>query len=173
MRKRDEADYIAFVEAAWPRLFRTAYALCGDYQMAEDALQSALVKAYGSWRRVHGGDNPEAYVRRIVVNQIRAWWRRKSHRAEYPADLTDHHRRVEPHEERFALTDQVWRALDTLPPRQRAVIVLRYFGDLSELEIAETLGVRPGTVKSQASVGLASLRATLRTAELVAEGETS
>ena len=140
--------------------------------MAEDALQLALVKAYASWRRVSRADHPEAYVRRIVVNQIRAWWRRKSHRAEYPADLTDH-RRVESHEERYALTDQVWRALATLPPRQRAVIVLRYFGDLSELEIAETLGIRPGTVKSQASVGLASLRSTLRTAELVAERETS
>lgn len=164
MRKQDEAEYVAFVQTAWGRLFRSAYALTGDYQQAEDALQSALVKAYASWPRVRGADRPEAYVRRMLVNQVRSSWRRASWRIERSTNLL-HHSPVESHETRLLLEDQVWRALMSLPPRQRAVVVLRYFDDLSEQEIADVLGVRPGTVKSQAAAALAALRRTFQKTE--------
>ncbi len=155
---RDSFD--EFFAATWSRLYRTAYAVAGDHASAEDALQSAFARAYSSWRRVSRVDHPEAYVRRMVVNEIldqrrRAWWRRERPRAETPetpadgADLTG---------DLVADRASLWAAVRDLPPRQRAVIVLRYYEDLTEREIAEILGCAPGTVKSQASDALATLR---------------
>ncbi|MGH3729509.1 MAG: SigE family RNA polymerase sigma factor [Micromonosporaceae bacterium] len=168
MRRRDE-EYTAFVRAVWPRLFRSAYALCGDHQLAQDAAQAALIKAYASWRRVRRADSPEAYVRQMVVNELRGWWRRKAYRSERATEDLDL-RQVDSPENQLATSDQIWRGLATLPPRQRAVLVLRYFEDLSERQIADQLGIRPGTVKSQAAAALAKLRSGF-THELVTKGD--
>jgi RNA polymerase sigma-70 factor (sigma-E family) len=151
-------DFDEFFRATWPRLFRTAYAVAGDAASAEDALQASYARAYASWRRISSVDHPEAYVRRMVVNQIlgdrrRGWWRR-----ERPVAEIGDAGRVESPE--VGVTDRhaVWAAVQGLPVRQRAVVVLRYYEDLSEREIAEVLGCSPGTVKSQASAALANLR---------------
>lgn len=151
-------DFDEFFRATWPRLFRVAYAVAGDAASAEDALQSAYVKAYAAWSRVSRADHPEAYVRRIVVNEVigtrrRGWGRReRPHESiEPPGASTSPEAGVVEH-------DAVWTAVRALPPRQRAVIVLRYYEDLSEVQIAEALGCSRGTVKSQASAALAALR---------------
>ncbi|MEP9363964.1 SigE family RNA polymerase sigma factor [Nocardioides sp. CN2-186] len=157
-------EFDEFFRATWPRLFRTAYAVAGDAASAEDALQVAYARAYASWRRIRSVDHPEAYVRRIVVNEIigtrrRGWWQRERPHAspEPPGSVAS---------PELGVVDRaaVWEAVRTLPPRQRAVIVLRYYEDLSEQEIAAALGCSAGTVKSQASAALANLRR--RAAEL-------
>ena len=158
-------DFSEFYLATWPRLYRTACAVAGDAAAAEDALQSAYARAYASWRRVRNADHPEAYVRRIVLNEIistrrRAFWRRER-TTDAPPD-----RGQPPVEAEVAEHDRVWRAVLDLPVRQRAVIVLRYYEDLSETEIAAVLGCSRGTVKSQASAALANLR---RHADLTTE----
>jgi len=151
-------DFDDFFRATWPRLYRTAYAVAGDRASAEDALQSAYVRAYASWGRVSRADHPEAYVRRIVVNEIlgtrrRAWWQR-----ERPHPSPEPPGRVAAPDAGVVEHDAVWVAVLALPPRQRAVIVLRYYEDLSEEQIAETLGCSRGTVKSQAAAALSNLR---------------
>ena len=154
------ADFSEFFDAMWPRLFRTALAIVGDRAAAEDALQGAFAKAYASWHRVANADHPEAYVRRMVVNEIigsrrYGWWRReRPHEHVEPAAAT-------PSPEAGVVERQtLWAAVQQLPLRQRAVIVLRYYEDLSEAQIADALGCSAGTVKSQASAALANLRRT-------------
>ena len=161
-------EFDEFFRATWPRLFRTAYAVAGDAASAEDALQAAFAKAYASWRRVSRTDHPEAYVRRMVVNEVlgtrrRGFWQReRPHAAPEPPDAeTSPEMGIVEH-------DAVWAAVLALPPRQRAVIVLRYYEDYSEEQIAETLGCSRGTVKSQASAALTNLR---RSADHLAIGE--
>lgn len=151
-------DFDEFFRATWPRLFRTAYAVAGDAAAAEDALQAAFAKAYSSWRRISRTDHPEAYVRRMVVNEVlgtrrRAWWQR-----ERPHESAEPPGHVGSPELGVVDRDAVWSAVLALPPRQRAVIVLRYYEDLSEAQIADVLGCTRGTVKSQASAALATLR---------------
>jgi RNA polymerase sigma-70 factor (sigma-E family) len=161
VRETSETEFAEFFSATWPRLFRTALAMTGDAGQAEDALQSAYAKAYASWGRVRRADHPEAYVRRMAVNEVlgvrrRGWWR--SERAHAASSLPEPPGTgPEPTE---ALVDraEMWTALQALPPRQRAVLVLRYYEDLSEQQIAEALGCSVGTVKSQASAALTSLR---------------
>ncbi|WP_193606646.1 SigE family RNA polymerase sigma factor [Nocardioides lijunqiniae] len=153
-------DFDELFAVAWPRLLRTTYAVTGDRQLAEDALQSAFAKAYAAWPRVSRADDPVAYVRRIALHAAIAQQRRASVRREttVPALPEDHARSGE---DALLQRDEVWAAVASLPPRQRAVVVLRYYEDLSEREIAEALGCRPGTVKSQAAAALSSLRARL------------
>jgi RNA polymerase sigma-70 factor (sigma-E family) len=145
-----------FVAGRGQALQRFSYALTGDWALAEDLLQTALAKAYPRWSRVQR-DNPEAYVRKIMINTWSSWWRRKW-RGEVPAaqlpesTAPDGFAAVD---SRQALRD----ALAQLPPRQRAVVVLRYHQDLSESQVAELLGITVGTVKSQAAKALAALRA--------------
>jgi RNA polymerase sigma-70 factor (sigma-E family) len=146
--------FAEFVAARSGRLLRVAYMLTRDWALAEDLLQTSLAKAWSAWRRIEG--DPEPYVRKILVNTYTTWWRRRWH-SERPTDVlperpgTDEHRTID---ER----DQILRALGRLPRQQRAVLVLRYYEDLSEVEIAEALGISPGTVKSHAVKGLANLR---------------
>ena len=148
----DRAEFDAFVDARSPRLLRTAYLLTRDWALAEDLLQTSLTKAWFAWGRI---DAPEAYVRRTLVTTYTSWWRRKW-RAEVPtSELPEQlgqprRRRRGPH----LLAD----ALGSLAPRQRAVIVLRYYEDLTEAETAHILGCTVGTVKSQTSKALARLR---------------
>jgi RNA polymerase sigma-70 factor (sigma-E family) len=162
----DEDAFEQFFRAAWPRLFRTAYVIAGDHQAAEDAVQVAMVRVCARWSRVRSMASPEAYARRIAVNECLGRRRVPAVRRETPTDLSGSELRelVTP-----APDDppDLWNAVRELPPRQRAVIVLRYYEGLSESEIAEALGCRPGTVKSQASAALARLRTRVR----ITEGE--
>ncbi len=150
----DPAEFAAFVAARSPRLLRTAYLLTRDWALAEDLLQTALAKSWFAWKRLD--DDPEPYVRKVLVNTYASWWRRKW-RGETPtAELPEESQRDNTHlvDER----DELWQAIARLPRRQRAVLVLRYFDDLSEAQIADALQISVGTVKSQASKALATLR---------------
>ncbi|MFE9442659.1 SigE family RNA polymerase sigma factor [Streptomyces sp. NPDC006602] len=157
MQAEQEAQFQEFVQARWSRLVRTAYLLTGDVHHAEDLTQTALAKAYRSWRRVSRSDSPEAYVRRMLVtcNSDRFRKRRVAESlTAAPPEVAGRDESVSRVDERGVLLG----ALAALPPKQRAVIVMRYWEDLPEAEVAEMLGCSPGTVKSQASKGLAKLR---------------
>jgi RNA polymerase sigma-70 factor (sigma-E family) len=150
-------EYDDVYAALWPRLVRTAYAVSGDLGVAEDAVQTAFAKAYRSWRRICRMEAPEAYLRRMAINEMLSDRRLARHRHEVTREQVPEQVSVGGPD--AALThDEMWGALAGLPPRQRAVLVLRYYEDLSEQQIADALGCRPGTVKSQASAALASLR---------------
>ena len=161
MKRSDEDRFTDFVGAHSASLFRTAYLMTGDYQRAEDILQTALVRIYQRWTRIDAMDHPVGYAHRVVVSQAASWWRRRSSH-EAPMQLSDEpawNGRVED----IAEHDRVWQAVLSLPRRQRAVTVLRYYEDLTEAQIAETLGISPGTVKSH------SHAASRRLAELLGE----
>jgi RNA polymerase sigma-70 factor (sigma-E family) len=152
-----EREFTAFVNERGDALLRVAYALAGDQYAAEDLLQNALAKAYARWSRIRGDAEP--YVRRILYHDQVSAWRRRGRRPEVPhatvperaaAHRLDHDTAV-----RLLLRD----ALLMLPPRQRAVLVLRYLEDLSVEQTAAILGCRTGTVASQASRALTKLRA--------------
>ena len=159
-------EFRDFMHARWPAMVRLAYGLTGDQGHAEDVAQAAFARAYASWPRVRRSGDPDAYVRRIVINENRNRFRKRR----VAERLTD-----------SALTDVAWTdatreydersalvaALQRLGPRQRAVIVLRYWLDLTEHETAAALNCSVGTVKSQASRALATLR---QTTELVDGG---
>lgn len=151
-----DADFAAFMTARQPALLRTAYLLSGNRADAEDLVQTALAKLYLAWDRVHSRDSVDAYVRRILVNEHNSLWRRPFKRREVPTERLpedpDDSRATAGHDE------ALWRFVQSLPRRQRAVIVLRYYEELTEAETAEVLGVSVGTVKSQASRALAALR---------------
>jgi len=154
MRPDLEAEFEDFVAAASPRLFRAAYAITRDHHLAEDAVQSALGKAYARWSRVTRSEHPEAYVRRMVVNERTSWWRRFQRR-ETPTDTVPDaavaDREPDDH-------DRIWAACRRLPEAQRTAVALRYYEQLEYPEIAELTGVREGTVRSRVSRGLAVLR---------------
>jgi len=155
-----EAEYAAFFAASWPRLFRTTYAIAGDRQLTEDALQTAFAQAWAAWPKVSAANDRLAYVRRMAINAALSRHRRASSRRESVVAVLPETEQPS-REDAFLSGDQTWQAVQELPPRQRAVVVLRYYEDLTEQEIAEVLGCRPGTVKSQASAALASLRSAL------------
>jgi len=149
-----------FVQGSSPRLFRTALLLTGqDRAAAEDLLQVALERAYRHWARICRSEEPERYVRRILANASHDRWRRASRRPERVIPGVDVAAVADDHAGAVADRDFLMRALAALPKRQRTVLVLRYYSDLSELEIADVLGCSVGTVKSQVSRGLARLRA--------------
>lgn len=158
VRVQGSRDFDDFFRAAWPRLYRTAFAIAGDASSAEDALQGAFARAYASWSRVREATHPEAYVRKMVVNEIlgtrrRGWFQRERPQGDPPEGAAG----TSP-EAGIVDRDAMWSAVLALPVRQRAVIVLRYYEDLSEQQIAEVLGCSRGTVKSQASAALVNLR---------------
>ncbi|CAM5421719.1 RNA polymerase sigma factor [Streptomyces avidinii] len=158
MQAEEEAHFHSFVAARWTHLVRTAYLLTGDPHDAEDVTQAALAKAYRSWRRVARMDSPEAYVRRMLVtcNSDRFRKRRVAERlTDSVPDRSVSDNAVAWADERSVLME----ALAELPDRQRAVVVMRYWEDLSEAETADVLGCSQGTVKSQASKALVKLRA--------------
>ena len=141
--------------AALPGLLRFGYVLTGDPHRGEELAQAALVTTYRRWKKLRH-DDPYAYVRRAMVNAHTSLWRRRRARPRCRSASTPP--LPAPGRPAYDDVDQVLRALRVLPPRQRAVMVLRYYDDLSEAEIARTLGCSPGTVKSQASRALKSLR---------------
>ena len=152
-----ERAFREFVSARSPALLRTAYLLVGDWASAEDLVQVALTKTYLAWRRLDHIDAVEAYVRRVLVNTASSWWRRRWHRERPAAVLPE--RAVPDSTGQYSDRDALLRHLRALPVRQRAVLVLRYYEDMSEAETARVLGVSVGTVKSQSSRGIAALRA--------------
>ena len=156
-----EPDFRVFVQGIAASLHRTAYLLCGDWYQADDLVQEALAKAYANWRKVQGAENPSAYVRRILINESRRSWRRNRNAslervgdAVAGINVTD-------------LSDAVVNraelrlALQSLPVRQRAAIVLRFLEGLSQRETAAALGCSEGTVKSQTSRALIKLKSVL------------
>ncbi|MFF0340005.1 SigE family RNA polymerase sigma factor [Kribbella sp. NPDC004875] len=141
----------AFVAGRSPALLRTAYLLTRDHALAEDLVQTALAKAWFHWSRITE-DNPEPYVRRILVTTYSSWWRRKWNHEIPTEDLPE--TPAPAGDDRLDL----WDALGRLPRRQRTVIVLRYYEDLTEPETARLMGSSVGTVKSQTAKALAKLR---------------
>jgi RNA polymerase sigma-70 factor (sigma-E family) len=152
-------EFRAFALDRSLRLHQSAYLLCGDWHLAHDLVQDTLVKVYRHWSRVRQADSPEAYVRRILINEARNRWRRRDKAlsvanveawSTVPAvpDATDD----------IARRDGLLRALLELPQQQRATVVLRYLEGLSQAETAQVLGCSEGTVKSQSSRALATLR---------------
>jgi RNA polymerase sigma-70 factor (sigma-E family) len=152
-------DFAEFVGARWTSLYRLAYLLTASRAGAEDLLQTTLEKAYVKWGRIGRMDFPEAYVRRMLANTLVSG-RRRAWIGELPTqDLPE---RAGDSDDISVLDRAVlWPLVCALPTRQRAVIVLRYYEDLSEAEIAHALGCAPGTVKSQASAAVAALRRAL------------
>jgi RNA polymerase sigma-70 factor (sigma-E family) len=157
MKADTEAEFRSFVAARWTRLVRTAYLLTGDLHEAEDLVQVTLEKLYTAWSRLGPDDRIDAYARRVLVNSNISRIRRRrlgewltTSPPERPA--TD---AIAQADDRAALLS----ALATLPPKQRAAVVLRYWEDMSEAQVAEALGCSVGNVKSQTSRGLAKLRA--------------
>lgn len=155
-----EADFRQFVAARSAALLRTAYLLVGDWAHAEDVLQTALTKTYLAWRRLGTIDAVEPYARKVLVTTATSWWRRRWH-GERPTEILPD-RAVGPDRyEEQAERDALWRHVRCLPARQRAVLVLRFYEDMSEADIAAALGVTLGTVKSQCARALAALRTRL------------
>ncbi|GAA0974852.1 RNA polymerase sigma-E factor [Nocardioides aquaticus] len=157
-RSPSDDEFTALVHASWPSLYRTAYLLVGDRGEAEDLVQTALAKTYASWPKVRDVAAAPGYARTVLVNTATSWFRRRSWNAESPHDvLPERPGPVGDPDDRPLLV----AALATLAPRQRAVVVLRYYEDLSVAETARLLGVSDGTIKSQTSDALARLRTLL------------
>ena len=159
-----EDEFHEFVALRWTALLRTAYLLTGDRQRAEDLVQSALVRLHRHWPKVRRDGMPEAYARRIMINLNIDWWRRLGSREHSVESVPDRPTTADAFA-RFELREELWSALHGLAPRTRAVLVLRYFEDLSEAETAAVLGCSVGSVKSQSSRGLAKLRLSLGSAQ--------
>lgn len=162
MQHREVAAFEQFAERVMPRLLRTAWLLTGDPTRAEDAVQESLVRLFGVWPRVRH-DEPEAYCHRILRNLVVSTWRkdRRLVLVDQVRDDADGGRAT--HDGRRATDDagtrlDLVRALQELPAREREVVVLRHYADLSERAVAELLGVSVGTVKSSSSRGLERLR---------------
>ncbi len=155
----EEGSFDAFVAARTGALLRSAYLLSGDQQLAEDLVQTALAKASLRWARVVSRGDPEPYVRTVLYREHVSWWRRRKVAEILAAEVPEPRRSVAADfVEVLAQADAVRIALLQLPPRQRAVVVLRYFEDRSEGEVAALLGCSVGTVRSHNARGLARLR---------------
>ena len=160
MRGAEQAGFEEFVTARRTALLRTAYLLTGSHADAEDLVQSALIKTVPHWKRI--ADRPEPYVRAVLARESVSRWRRRRWRETSTDALPEHPTAGPDVDGRLALRT----ALGSLAPRQRAVIVLRYYEDLTEKDTAAVLGIAVGTVKSQARDGLARLRELLPDLEL-------
>jgi RNA polymerase sigma-70 factor (sigma-E family) len=163
-RGRDE-EFREFMRDRTSPLHQSAYLLCGDWHLAHDLVQETLLKAYLHWPRVRRADCPDAYVRRILLNEAHGRWRRRK-RTMPPARFTDMAEPAVPDAtEEIARRAGLLEALLTLPLRQRATVVLRYLEGMSERETAAALGCGEGTVKSQSARALTTLRTFLDRAE--------
>lgn len=168
MRQTDEEDFARFAAAHQDWLVRVGSALAGDGHAGQDLAQEALVKAYTRWRRVSSADNPRAYLRQVLVRCAidatrRPWRREVSTDPADPSGADRPHPRQADHAQSLVDRDHVNAALDSLPPRQRQVLVLRFVEDLDVATTARLLRIREGTVKSTTSAGLAALRSRLGT----------
>lgn len=156
MKAAEEERFREFVAIRWPGLLRMAYGLCADRVAAEDLAQTTLAKVYASWGRVSRADNQDAYVYMILCNAYRATFR-KRRVAEVQTGFVpeEGHPDASEHVESRVV---LMAAVNELPPKQRAVLLLRYFADLTEAQTAEAMGVSVGTVKSQTSRAIERLR---------------
>ena len=155
-----DADFSAYLAARQASLLRTAYLLTGNRHDAEDLVQVAFAKLYLSWDKVRDRGSVDGYIRRILVNEHNSLWRRAWKRRESSQDHTVLGRLDEPVHDSYddGRASVLWDVVQTLPRRARAVVVLRYYEELSEAETADALGISVGTVKSQSSRALAILR---------------
>ncbi|MBE3008354.1 SigE family RNA polymerase sigma factor [Microbispora sp. NEAU-D428] len=150
-------EFRTYVQSRGAALLRVANQLTGNPTDAEDLLQTALARTYLAWDRIRDRSSLDGYVRRAMVNINISWWRRRK-LEEYPSEeLPD----VPVQQDARHRYDELEQALDRLPARQRTAIVLRYYEDMTEPEIARTLGISVGTVKSSVSRGMAKLRGDL------------
>jgi RNA polymerase sigma-70 factor (sigma-E family) len=165
MRQADEDEFTAYVAASSPRLRRTAFLICGDWQHAEDAVQNAMVKLYSSWAKVRDRESLDGFVRttliRGLIDEGRRPWRRERS-VEVLPERADPGSGGSGSDDRMAMLS----ALAEVPPRQRAVLVLRFYEDCDVADTARLLGCSEGNVKSQTARGLAKLRALLGDVEL-------
>jgi RNA polymerase sigma-70 factor (sigma-E family) len=169
-------EFTAFVEDRGTTLARTAYLIAGDEHRAEDVLQTALAETYVRWHKLRRPEAAEAYVRRAIVTANAAWWRRRSSRETPHDDLP--HGVLSDQADELVVRHTLLPLLRQLSPRQRAVIVLRFFDDLSEAETAKALGCSAGAVKQHTARGLERLRVLMhespellpRGLQLVAQG---
>jgi RNA polymerase sigma-70 factor (sigma-E family) len=157
--KRDA--FVEFVAARSAALHRTAYLLVGEHALAQDLLQEALVKTYVAWPRLRDVANAEAYTRKAITTTAISWRRRRSWHEQPRETLPD--RATAPPAHDTETRAWVWAALQQLPPRQRAAVVLRYYEDLTEAQTAAAMGCAVGTVKSQVAAALKTLRTRLGT----------
>jgi RNA polymerase sigma-70 factor (sigma-E family) len=162
MRQSDEESFRRFAVEHAARLRRSAYLYCGDWHLAEDLMQSTLIKIYRSWTRVEKDESLSNYSRTVLLrtwlDEKRRPWRRSEQSAAEVPERHDEARGPADSPERLWASDLVHQGLLRLPPRQRAVLVLRYFDDLSVAETAMVMACSEGTVKSQTARGLESLR---------------
>jgi RNA polymerase sigma-70 factor (sigma-E family) len=164
-------DFDDYVQRRRAALVRAAQALCHDQYRAEDIVQSALERTYVAWPRIRDPRAVDTYVRRAIYHEHVGAWRRRGHGAEVcTAEVSEPHRSPgEAHGSTLAFDDRqrLWQLVLRLPPRQRAAVVLRYYEDLSEAETARVLACTVGTVKSNTSRGLATLRALVAAAPVL------
>lgn len=157
MARRDRQAFTEFAAARSRSLHRAAYLMVGDEQLAQDLVQEALTKTYVAWPRLRDPSKAEAYTRKAITTTAISWFRRKGWDNER---ATEHLPEAEAreHADQVVQREWVWNALQALPARQRAAIVLRYYEDLTESQTAAAMGCAVGTVKSQVSSGIAKLR---------------
>ena len=164
----DDDGFVQWAALRRRRLRRTAYLLCGDWSAADDLVQESLVRVYRHWRRIASGD-PDAYARKVLtsvfIDERRRPWRRETATATLPE--------ISGSDEPPIIVGPLLEALRAVPPRQRAVLVLRFWEDLSVEQTAQLLGCSTGTVKSQSARGLVRLRELLPEQELTYDEETA
>jgi RNA polymerase sigma-70 factor (sigma-E family) len=159
MARRDTVAFTEFVAARSASLFRTAYLMVGERDLAEDLVQEALTKTYVAWPRLRDVSKAEAYTRKAITTTYISWWRRKSWAAERPRDdVPDRPGDRPEHGSEVVDRAWLWEELQQLPPRQRAAIVLRYYEDLSEAETAEAMRCSVAAVKSMTARAMQALR---------------
>lgn len=154
------SDFRSFASTRSRRLHQVAYLLCGDWHLANDVVQETLAKAFQHWQRVLRAESPDAYVRRMLINEMRRHWRSR-HDVVVPADALDWQTPVPDTAEAVMRRADLLQALQTLPERQRAAVVLRYLEGMSQRETAAALGCSEGTVKSHTFRALNALRTVL------------
>jgi RNA polymerase sigma-70 factor (sigma-E family) len=152
-----DAEFVAFVRRRGDHHLRTALLLTGDWHAAEDLVQAGLVKLYRVWSRLDTTSDPDAYLRRILVNTHRSWWRARWRR-ELPVVGVPERGEPADAEDRHALAEVVRQALAALPQRQRTALVLRFFEDLPEVQVAELMGCGVGSVKTHVHRGVQAMR---------------
>lgn len=169
-----DEDFTVFVRSRQRALVRAAYLVCGDHHAAADLVQGALTKAACRWEQLRDG-SPEAYVRRIVYRDAISRWRKLRREQSYDVQTPELQQlagaAARDLAQEWVSGADVRAAVKDLPPRQRAILVLRYYEDLSEAQIADVLEISPGTVKSQAHSALRNLRAALPELSAVLAGE--
>jgi RNA polymerase sigma-70 factor (sigma-E family) len=157
---RARREFPEFVAARGPALQRAAYLMVGDTALAQDLVQEALTKTYVAWPRLRDVANAEAYARKAITTTAISWFRRKGWNNERSTERLPEGASGD-HADDVATSTALWEALQALPARQRAAVVLRFYGDLTETQTAAAMGCAVGTVKSQVSAALTKLRARL------------